>query len=587
MKKRTYLLLLMTFQSALACGQMHDAIWLFGANSAFGDPRWGTCVLDFTTAPPSVYEQDRPMNLNVTVASVCDSTGSLQFYTNGAWVANHDHGMMENGDSLNPGQLTWDSYSGGLRVAQSHLVLPQPGHPGMYYLFHERLEYHPVLGLAVNPSYYTVIDMGANNGLGKVIEKNVTIFQDSTHNYGKVTALKHGNGRDWWVMTSELSENVFYRVLLTPDGVAAADILELEPAYPSLGSNAFTAFSPDGSLLARYEIAHGLYLYGFDRCTGELGDYPEFVPIPDTELGGGVAFSPNGRFLYMLSSTFVLQADLWAPDIGASLDTVAVYDGFTDPSTGGLSTTFFAMQNGPDGRIYFNTNNGTMYLHYIQYPNKKGDSCTVVQHGVKLPFFNIFTSPHFPNYRLGPLDGSPCDTLGLDNHPLAGFRWETDTVNTLLVGFTDNSFYEPTDWSWDFGDGGSSALKDPLHEYADTGTYTVCLTVSNQYDSDTACREVLVEGIMTGTGETANPAFWVEVYPNPTGGIIQVQLSRVLHHPTMLVLHGALGQEVLRQRLPPGSSGTQLDVSGLATGVYFGQVRAADGRGSTFRLVVK
>lgn len=31
---------------------------------------------------------------------------------------------------------------------------------------------------------------------------------------------------------------------------------------------------------------------------------------------------------------------------------------------------------------------------------------------------------------------------------------------------------------WDFGDGSTSTLRNPLHEYADKGTYDVCLHIS-------------------------------------------------------------------------------------------------------------
>ncbi|MBK8966601.1 MAG: hypothetical protein IPM36_07930 [Lewinellaceae bacterium] len=70
--------------------------------------------------------------------------------------------------------------------------------------------------------------------------------------------------------------------------------------------------------------------------------------------------------------------------------------------------------------------------------------------------------PNFPNYRLGPLDGSPCDTLGLDNLPAAHFRWEFwDTLTPLNVSFTDLSIYEPATWQWDLVTA-RSAEKDPF-----------------------------------------------------------------------------------------------------------------------------
>jgi len=56
----------------------------------------------------------------------------------------------------------------------------------------------------------------------------------------------------------------------------------------------------------------------------------------------------------------------------------------------------------------------------------------------------------------------------------------------LTVHFSDRSTGSPDDWSWDFGDGGTSALQDPVHTYLTPGTYTVTLTVGR--GAETASR---------------------------------------------------------------------------------------------------
>lgn len=55
----------------------------------------------------------------------------------------------------------------------------------------------------------------------------------------------------------------------------------------------------------------------------------------------------------------------------------------------------------------------------------------------------------------------------------------------LGVTFNDTSTGSPTSWSWDFGDGNTSALQDPTHTYTRVGTFTVSLTVSDRTTSDT------------------------------------------------------------------------------------------------------
>jgi len=55
----------------------------------------------------------------------------------------------------------------------------------------------------------------------------------------------------------------------------------------------------------------------------------------------------------------------------------------------------------------------------------------------------------------------------------------------LAVVFSDQSSNNPINWQWDFGDGGTSTEQNPSHTYNDEGTYTVILTASNEFGSDT------------------------------------------------------------------------------------------------------
>jgi len=62
----------------------------------------------------------------------------------------------------------------------------------------------------------------------------------------------------------------------------------------------------------------------------------------------------------------------------------------------------------------------------------------------------------------------------------------------LSVQFTDQSKGEIIGWAWDFGDGVTSVEQHPNHTYADTGTYTVSLTVFNAAGSNTTSKVNLV-----------------------------------------------------------------------------------------------
>lgn len=56
------------------------------------------------------------------------------------------------------------------------------------------------------------------------------------------------------------------------------------------------------------------------------------------------------------------------------------------------------------------------------------------------------------------------------------------------IQFTDLTTNAPTSWLWDFGDGTTSTLQNPSHQYAATGTYTVSLSATNANGTATTTR---------------------------------------------------------------------------------------------------
>jgi PKD repeat protein len=59
----------------------------------------------------------------------------------------------------------------------------------------------------------------------------------------------------------------------------------------------------------------------------------------------------------------------------------------------------------------------------------------------------------------------------------------------LIVQFTDLSIGNPTSWSWNFGDGTTSSVQNPIHTYSTAGTNAVSLTVSNSNGSNTTIKD--------------------------------------------------------------------------------------------------
>ncbi len=69
---------------------------------------------------------------------------------------------------------------------------------------------------------------------------------------------------------------------------------------------------------------------------------------------------------------------------------------------------------------------------------------------------------------------------------------DTGTCGSDTVSFR-NLTVEGGRYLWDFGDGDSSSLVNPVHIYSDTGSYLVRLTVSNRFCNSTVSRLVTVQ----------------------------------------------------------------------------------------------
>ena len=409
---------------SLLSQQKLDYVWPLGFGPALQSPTTGIVqggmLMNFNSSPPALslhsFESD------YIKAGICDTSGQLLAYTDGCRIYNRNHVLMLNGDTLNPGKV-FKSFCalGGYPVWQACLFLPDPGNSDHYYLLHLRKD-----DWLWNPMdfMYSIVDAKGDNGLGEAITKNNIVFSDSIWLGNYISATRHANGRDWWLLAPRRVKNDYHLCLLTPGGIEYQGMQTIgDTSYNYCCGQ--TDFSPDGSKFFRH-WPEGLQILDFDRCSGVLSN-PLYIDYSDYPAAGGVAVSPNGRFLYAPKGAFVHQYDLWADDIAASRITVAEYDGFVSP----FETYFFQARLAPDGKIYIVSTNTNNILHVIHNPDSLGLACNVEQHGVILPALTSYLMPNFANYRLYDLPGSPCDTLGIDT-PASVAAQEPKTTDAAL-----------------------------------------------------------------------------------------------------------------------------------------------------------
>lgn len=550
---------------------MFDATWIFGYPEAAPHPMIGGTMMKFDRSK-TVFDTFYLLTYPAQRTVFSDSLGNLRFYSGGCNVINREHGVMDNGAAINLGTIH-DSYCPRYPLTQG--ILAVPSHDDelkmhLLYLNMDRLTFAP------GRLFLADVDFSINP-LGTVSFYDSLLIEYQMSDF--LTATKHANGTDWWIIIPKLESNGYYTSLFTKDGLIEYPIQYLGHAWSKRDWSGQSVFSPDGSKYVRSNPYNGTDIFDFDRCSGMLSNpiHLDFLE-QDSVSSSGVAISPNNQFLYVSASRYVFQYDLYADHIPSSKEIVAVYDGFVSP----FSTRFYQQKLGPDRKIYISTPAGTNALHVIHQPDQKGLACDLRQHDMLLPTYNAFQMPNMPHYRLGPLDGSPCDTSGRDNIPQAYFHYRQDTSDQQMITFRNLSYFNPESYHWDFGDGTTSSAAHPIHSFSTPGIYEVCLTALNAFGRTTDCVEVTLD-MSTSTSQAFSSKTGFQVFPNPTqDGSFTVQWETGVGFHSILVLN--MMGEMIRQKNVTGQLSATFQT--LHPGMYCVQAIQQGVRTDVIRVIV-
>ncbi len=403
--------------SIIACGtlnaQKRGNVWCFGHHAA----------IDFNGPIP--LNDTSALISRGSCASICDTSGQLLFYVgydddiystfgppyqNGE-IFNSNHTTMENGDTVV--MIGW---------YYETVIVPHPGNDSLYFVFSTNVTGNSIKGL-----YYSLVNIKANNGLGSVIQKNVQLQNFKTLDC--LTAIKHGNGRDWWVFNrkredvSGNSNDEYYSYLISPTGISTVNIQHI--GWQVISGFGNIEFNSDGSKMMYSNLGGLMELFDFNRCNGLLSNVQNIYqeePFTLKRFWDG-QFSPSGRYFYVTTSwdtSRLIQYDLQAANIALSADTLW--------QTNTNINQFGHLKLAPDGKIYLSTYyNGTQfpypytdtmyttyntYLSVINQPDSAGTTCDFQPYsfylGGKRTYFGL---PNNPDYDLPALAGCSCDTL--------------------------------------------------------------------------------------------------------------------------------------------------------------------------------
>ncbi len=392
-----------------AQSQIHypDERWPVGINEFSDAEGYGNSWIHFES--DTILLEDANLNLDFesTVAVASDEDGNILFYSNGCEINNAEGNVMDNGENINPGLLHDWVCSSGYTVPRGMMAIPLPENSAKWIVLHTGGNYDPVRKLTYGPFYYTEIDMEANTGLGAVTSKNNLLSEEELEPFAVV---RHGNGRDWWVIIPEYNTNKYHIWLLNPGGIS---LKEIQIIGDSIGCRRIgsSGFSLDGSKYSRVNNCEGIVL-DFDRCSGHFSNSIYLERPAYTLGGGGGVFSTDNRWLYVTSDRCIFRADLNSPT--PFLDSLFKQPYYVDISEYVFGTSLAYMQYAPDGNIYINSQHRERHLSSLTILN---DSFTYQPKALELPVLNTRTLPHFPNFRLFDWADQICDTLDINGPP--------------------------------------------------------------------------------------------------------------------------------------------------------------------------
>jgi len=195
---------------------------------------------------------------------------------------------------------------------------------------------------------------------------------------------------------------------------------------------------------------------------------------------------------------------------------------------------------------------------------------------------NTFTNEDFYYYFYDwEIVETPCYspkvsvTVSVSNLLETAFSFRQDSGEVVFQAKAPKA----TSWYWDFGDGQTDSVANPIHSYADTGKYKVSLISQNEtcMGNLTLPIQVSEDGVRRITTDLSKELFRsIVLYPNPGQGEFTVDAQFTQPLSGSIDLYNALGAHVSHTHFDPSSHLKQrISIPEFPDGVYWLRISTA------------
>lgn len=338
-----------------------------------------------------------------------------------------------------------------------------------------------IITLSFNAGFQTHLDVAASTTTGFESGVGLEFGASYKKNYGWESIWNKSTSFDFHEPVWEASANASARIYVEPE--IATKIAGV--AGPTLGVEPYLRF--DGQIIYP-NWQYGLYA-GLDGKLGfEVGIFNfELVNYEKTLLNYETTLYENSGTVDFGLPTVVTNNATDITTNSATLNGEITNDGGTDIIFKGF--------------IYNTSTNPSIENDSIVYDLDEGLSLNEIADN--LTENTTYYVKAFAENSAGIAYGEEVNftTNSGGSAPVADFSASTTSITEgSSVTFTDLSTNTPTSWTWDFGDGGTSTEQNPSYTYNTAGSYTVALTATNSYGSNTETKTNYI--VVTTSGGT-------------------------------------------------------------------------------------
>lgn len=561
---------------------------LYNNNWCFGD----SCGLNFSSSNPLPFNSS--LKSQEACASISDSIGNLLFYTNGVRVWDRNHNQMPNGFGLLALPL-FPNY--GSSACNGSLIIPYPNASNKYLIF--------TTASSDSGIHYSVVNMSLNGGNGDIELKNFHLYHHPLDE--GCTAVRHANGRDWWIIAHKNISDEFYWFLVSPYGVAGPYLQNIGPSFTSDIKGEFDVSSNGTKLLMITQSS--IDIYDIDRCEGKLENHESILNFNNGYFGYGGSFSPDGNLSYATikgDSLFQFNLDD-APD-SIYIKRKLIFDNIYYSPTGSNGHPLGSLQLGSDNKLYFTLQYEIMpsnvfdsintKLSVINFPDSIGSACGLSLNSVDLGGRRCFVDlPNMPNYNLGKLEtvlnkstcagdaydfnGEQLSTAGTYHDTLVTVSGGCDslvTLNLTVINLTASiqqsndtlSVTSTGSMQWFNCETQQIISGATNHEFVptQTGNFAAIVTQGNCTDT-TAC--VFYDGVSQLIIDNEQ---WI-IFPNPIKNNVTITSSS--KNILAIQVVNILGAIIFTQNYSSPKNKTEINAAQLLQGIYFVRMKTNDG----------